>query len=170
MGGNFLFCYTKPMTMPKEGEQAPDFSIPDQNGVTHSLSDYKGKWVLLYFYPKDNTPGCTIEACTIRDQFKDFKKINAVVLGVSTDSVKSHKKFADGFNLPFTLLADENKEVVGRYGVFGEKKMMGRTYMGTKRSSFLIDPSLKVAKVYEKVKPETHASEVLADMEKLRSN
>lgn len=152
--------------MPSVGQQAPDFTLPDQDGVMHALSEYKGKWVLLYFYPKDNTPGCTIEACTIRDQFKDFTKIDAVVLGVSTDSVKSHKKFADGFNLPFTLLADENKEVVGSYGVFGEKKMMGRTYMGTKRTSFLIDPSGKVAKVYEKVKPEKHAEEVLADLAK----
>jgi peroxiredoxin Q/BCP len=150
-----------------EGQKAPEFTLPDQDGVEHSLAEYKGKWVLLYFYPKDNTPGCTIEACTIRDQFKDFKKIDAVVLGVSTDSVKSHKKFADGFNLPFTLLADVNKEVVGKYGVFGEKKMMGRTYMGVKRSSFLIDPSGKVAKVYEKVKPETHAAEVLADLARL---
>ncbi len=154
------------MTMPTVGQQAPDFSLPDQDGVTHTLAEYKGKWVLLYFYPKDNTPGCTIEACTLRDQFKDFKKIDAVVLGVSTDSVKSHKKFADGFNLPFTLLADENKEVVGQYGVFGEKKMMGKTYMGVRRSSFLIDPSGKIAKVYEKVKPETHAAEVLADLAK----
>jgi peroxiredoxin Q/BCP len=154
------------MEMPTVGQKAPDFSLPDQDGVTHSLAEYKGKWVLLYFYPKDNTPGCTIEACTIRDQFKDFKKIDAVVLGVSTDSVKSHKKFAYGFNLPFTLLADENKEVVGQYGVFGEKKMMGKTYMGVRRSSFLIDPSGKIAKVYEKVKPETHAAEVLADLEK----
>ena len=153
--------------MPKEGERAPVFSLPDQDGVVHELKEYKGKWVLLYFYPKDNTPGCTIEACTIRDQFKDFKKIDAIVLGVSTDSVKSHKKFVDAFNLPFTLLADETKEVVGKYGVFGEKKMMGRTYMGVKRTSFLIDPSSKIAKVYEKVKPELHAAEVLADLKTL---
>jgi peroxiredoxin Q/BCP len=154
------------MNIPSVGQQAPDFSLPDQDGVTHALSSYKGKWVLLYFYPKDNTPGCTIEACTIRDQFKDFQKIDAVVLGVSTDSVKSHKKFVDGFNLPFTLLADEHKEVVGKYGVFGEKKMMGRTYMGTRRTSFLIEPSGKIAKVYEKVKPEMHAAQVLADLKK----
>src|SRR5262249_37397426 len=123
--------------------------------------------VLLYFYPKDNTAGCTVEACTIRDQFKDFQKIDAVVLGVSIDSVKSHKKFANDFDLPFTLLADENKEVVGQYGVFGEKKFMGRTYMGTKRTSFLIDPKGTIAKVYEKVKPEVHAGEVLANLKKL---
>ena len=159
-----LFAILDRMTIPRVGQQAPDFSLPDQDGVLHSLSSYKGKWVLLYFYPKDNTPGCTIEACTIRDQFKDFKKIDAVVLGISTDSVKSHKRFADGFNLPFVLLADEHKEVVGCYGVFGERKFMGKTYMGTSRTSFLIDPSGKIAKVYEKVKPHTHASEVLTDL------
>jgi peroxiredoxin Q/BCP len=152
------------MNIPTAGQKAPAFTLPDQDGVEHSLTEYKGKWVLLYFYPKDNTPGCTIEACTIRDQFKDFQKIKAVVLGVSTDSVKSHKRFVDAFNLPFTLLADETKEVVGKYGVFGEKKMMGRTYMGVKRSSFLINPEGKIAKVYEKVKPEAHAAEVLADL------
>jgi peroxiredoxin Q/BCP len=157
------------MTIPSVGQRAPEFSLLDQDGVVHALSEFKGKWVLLYFYPKDNTPGCTIEACTIRDQFKDFQKIDAVVLGVSTDSVKSHKKFADGFNLPFTLLADEHKEVVGKYGVFGEKKMMGRTYMGTRRTSFLIEPSGKIAKVYEKVKPEMHAAQVLADLKKFNT-
>jgi peroxiredoxin Q/BCP len=156
------------MTMPTEGQEAPDFALADQNGTEHALSSYKGKWVLLYFYPKDDTPGCTIEACTIRDQFKDFQKIDAVVLGVSTDSVASHKKFEEKYELPFTLLADEHKEVVGKYGVFGEKKMMGRTYMGTKRTSFLISPDGKIAKVYEKVKPELHAQEVLADLKSLR--
>lgn len=150
--------------MPTIGEQAPEFTLPDQDGVEHALSSYRGKWVLLYFYPKDDTPGCTIEACTIRDQFKDFQKIGATVLGVSTDSVASHKKFALAYELPFTLLADEHKEVVGQFGVFGEKKFMGRTYMGTSRTSFLIDPSGKVAKVYEKVKPELHSAQVLADL------
>ncbi len=133
----------------------------------HTLKEYQGEWLLLYFYPKDDTPGCTIEACTIRDQFQDFKKIGAKVIGISTDSVQSHKKFADAYELPFTLLADENKEVVGEYGVFGEKKFMGRTYMGTTRASFLIDPKGKVAKVYEKVKPATHAAEVIADLKTL---
>lgn len=146
---------------------APNFTLADQDGREHSLTDYKGKWVLLYFYPKDDTAGCTIEACTIRDQFKDFKKIGAVVLGVSTDTVASHKKFATAYELPFTLLADVNKEVVGRYGVFGEKKFMGRTYMGTRRTSFLIDPKGKIAKVYEKVKPELHAAEVIVDLKLL---
>lgn len=155
------------MDLPPVGKTAPDFALLDQDGKSHSLKEYKGKWVLLYFYPKDDTPGCTIEACTIRDQFADFKKIKAIVLGVSTDSVASHKKFATGYNLPFTLLADEHKEVVGKYGVFGEKKFMGRTYMGTKRTSFLIDPKGKIAKVYEKVKPLTHAAEVVADLKEL---
>ncbi|MDE1919406.1 MAG: thioredoxin-dependent thiol peroxidase [Patescibacteria group bacterium] len=155
------------MEMPKTGTRAPAFTLPDQDGKKHALSEYRGKWVLLYFYPKDDTPGCTIEACAIRDQFKDFGKIGAAVLGVSTDSVASHKKFANAYELPFTLLADEHKEVVGKYGVFGEKKFMGRTYMGTRRSSFLIDPSGKIAKVYEKVKPEAHAAEVIADLKAL---
>lgn len=155
------------MNMPATGSAAPDFTLPDQDGKEHALREYRGKWVLLYFYPKDDTPGCTIEACTIRDQFKDFKKIGAEVLGVSTDSVASHKKFADKFELPFTLLADVHKEVVGAYGVFGEKKMMGRTYMGVKRTSFLIDPHGKIAKIYEKVKPESHAAEVIADLKVL---
>lgn len=152
------------MEIPRINSPAPDFTLPDQDGVAHTLSAYQGKWVLLYFYPKDDTPGCTIEACTIRDQFKDFTAIGAVVLGVSTDSVASHKKFARAYELPFTLLADEHKEVVGRYGVFGEKKFMGKTYMGTSRTSFLINPAGDIAKVYTKVKPETHAAEVIADL------
>lgn len=155
------------MELPKVGTAAPTFTLPDQDGKEHSLSEYAGKWVLIYFYPRDDTPGCTIEACTIRDQFKDFTKIGAVVLGISTDSVASHKKFATSYNLPFTLLADVNKEVVGAYGVFGEKKFMGRTYMGTNRMSFLINPEGKVAKVYEKVKPLMHAAEVIADLTEL---
>lgn len=152
------------MDKPTLHTPAPNFTLPDQYGDLHTLSDYRGKWVLLYFYPKDDTPGCTIEACTIRDQFAQFDSIGAVVLGVSTDSVASHKKFADAYTLPFTLLADEDKEVVGRYGVFGEKKFMGRTYMGTSRTSFLISPDGDIMKVYEKVKPELHAAEVIADL------
>ncbi len=155
------------MKLPTVGEVAPAFSLPDQDGKTHALKDYKGSWLLLYFYPKDDTPGCTIEACTIRDQLKDFTKIGAKVIGISTDSVRSHKKFADAYELPFTLLADEHKEMVGEYGVFGEKKFMGRTYMGTKRTSFLVEPKGKIAKVYEKVKPLTHAAEVIADLKVL---
>lgn len=144
------------MKMPVINSPAPAFNLPDQDGVTHTLAEYKGRWVLLYFYPKDDTPGCTIEACTIRDQFKDFKDIGVEVIGVSTDNIASHKKFASAYELPFTLLADVNKKMVEVYGV--------SSYMGTRRSSFLIDPNGNIAKVYEKVKPEAHATEVIADL------
>lgn len=134
----------------------------------HTLSQYSGKWVLLYFYPKDDTPGCTKQACAIRDEFPNFKKLQATVLGVSVDSPKSHGKFAMKYELPFTLLADEKKEVVTRYGVWAKKKFMGREYLGTLRTSFLINPDGVIARVYENVKPELHAKEVLADLQKLR--
>ncbi len=143
---------------------APAFALPDQEGQQHDLKQYRGSWVLLYFYPKDDTTGCTTEACTIRDQWSQFKKAGLVVLGVSTDSPESHAKFATKYKLPFTLLADVQKEVVNTYGVWGEKKFMGRTYQGTRRQSFLIDPQGRIAKVYEKVKPADHAGEVLRDM------
>ncbi|HZZ99151.1 MAG TPA: thioredoxin-dependent thiol peroxidase [Candidatus Paceibacterota bacterium] len=151
----------------KEHEAAPDFTLPDQDGKEHSLSDYMGKWVLVYFYPKDDTPGCTKEACTIRDNFPDFKKSKLTVLGISVDSVKSHKKFADKYDLPFTLLADEDKKVVEEYGVWGKKKFMGREYMGTLRTSFLIDPMGVITKIYENVKPDIHAEQVLTDFKSL---
>lgn len=149
---------------PSVGSAAPTFSLPDQTGKIHSLADYAGKWVLLYFYPKDDTPGCTTEACSIRDNWPKFKKAGVVVLGVSVDPVKSHAKFAEKYELPFTLLADEKKELVKAYGVWGQKKFMGRDYMGTFRTSFLIGPDGKIAKVYEDVKPADHAEEVLADV------
>lgn len=149
-------------------EKAPAFEVLDQDGKAQKLSDYKGKWVLLYFYPKDNTPGCITEAEHFRDAAQDFEKRNVQVLGVSTDSVESHKKFADKFNLNFPLLADTDKEVVNAYGVWGEKKFMGKTYMGTNRDSFLIDPDGNIAKVYEKVKPKEHVQEVLADIDELQ--
>jgi thioredoxin-dependent peroxiredoxin len=152
------------MNLPTIGSKAPNFTLPDEDGKMHSLEEYKGKWVLLYFYPKDDTPGCTIEACTIRDQFQDFKSINAEVLGVSTDSIKSHRRFKDAYELPFTLLADEEKTLVNLYGVYGEKKMMGKTYMGTNRTSFLISPEGVLKKIYEKVKPPKHAAEVVEDI------
>ncbi len=148
--------------IPTKGSTAPDFTLQDQEGTSHTLSDYASKWVLLYFYPKDDTPGCTAEACSIRDSWEAFKKAGVVVLGVSTDSVKSHKKFVQKYELPFTLLADDEKKVVALYGVWGKKKFMGREYMGTNRSSFLIDPSGKIATVFEDVKPAEHAQEVLA--------
>lgn len=151
----------------EEKQKAPDFTLPDQDGKAHTLSDYKGSWVVVYFYPKDNTPGCTKEACAFRDSFPDFKKLKAVVLGISVDSVKSHDKFAAKFELPFTLLSDEEKKVVKAYGVWGKKKFMGREYMGTMRTSFLIDPDGTIAKIYWKVKPAEHADEILADLAKL---
>jgi peroxiredoxin Q/BCP len=153
--------------MTKVGTKAPDFTLPDQNGDKHKLSDYQGQWVLLYFYPKDDTSGCTTEACALRDNFPKFKK-GAVILGVSIDSVASHKKFAAKYKLPFTLLADEDKKVVNMYGVWAEKSMYGRKYMGTLRNSYLIDPTGKIAKIYEKVKPAEHAEQVLADLKELQ--
>jgi peroxiredoxin Q/BCP len=146
---------------------APDFALPDQEGRGHSLSQYLGQWVLLYFYPKDDTPGCTKEACSIRDAFPKFQILNIKVLGVSVDSVESHKKFAEKYTLPFTLLSDEHKKVVTRYGVWGEKKFMGREHDGTIRSSFLIDPTGTIEKIYTDVKPEKHAEEVLRDLKRL---
>ncbi len=146
------------------GEKAPGFELPDQDGKTHKLSDYKGQFVLIYFYPKDDTPGCTIEACQLRDNFPKFENLNAVVLGISTDPMKMHKKFIDKYELPFTLLADEEKKVVNLYGVWGKKKFMGREYMGTSRTSFLLDPEGTVVKIYENVKPLFHAKEVLKDI------
>jgi peroxiredoxin Q/BCP len=146
------------------GQKAPDFTLPDQNNKEHKLSNFLGNWVLLYFYPRDNTPGCTKEACGIRDVYKDYKENDVTVLGISTDSVASHKKFEEKHVLPFTLLSDENKKVVALYGAYGEKKMMGKTFMGTKRISFLIDKEGKIAKIYLKVKPADHAQEVISDI------
>ena len=151
------------------GDTAPNFTLHDQNGQQHSLADFLGNWVLVYFYPKDDTPGCTKEACALRDNFPQFQKLNMTILGISIDSVKSHDKFVKKYELPFTLLADEKKEVVELYGVWGMKKFMGRSFLGTNRMSFLINPDGKIAKIYEKVKPEVHAEEVLADLEELSS-
>lgn len=156
--------------MPKVGQPAPDFSLRDQNENMHSLSHHKGRWVLIYFYPKDSTPGCTRQACDIRDVYGDFLKHNCVVFGISTDSEQSHKKFVGRFALPFTLLADVEKRVVRAYGVWAPKKFMGREFLGTLRTSFLIDPNGMVAKVYEKVKPTLHAEEVLSDLKTLSRN
>jgi peroxiredoxin Q/BCP len=151
----------------KRGVEAPTFKLPDQDGKMHELGDYRGKWVLLYFYPKDNTSGCTKEACAIRDEFPRFGKLDAVVLGVSKDSTESHRRFADKHGLPFTLLSDADTKVQQAYGVWGRKKMAGREYMGTFRKSFLIDPKGRIAKIYEKVKPAEHAAEVLEDLKEL---
>lgn len=145
--------------MLKIGIMAPAIEAQDQKGTTHKLSDYLGKWVLLYFYPRDNTPGCTAEACSLRDNFPHFEKVEAVILGVSTDSVESHEKFVNKFSLPFTLLSDKKKNIVSAYEAGGLFK----------RVSYLIDPVGKIAKVYEKVKPAEHAEEVLKDIEALKS-
>lgn len=153
----------------KVGQKAPNFKLPDQDDVIRQLKDYAGQWLLIYFYPKDDTPGCTTEACSLRDNLPQFTKGKAAIVGVSVDTVKSHNKFAAKYKLPFTLLADENKEMVEKYGVWAEKSMYGRKYMGTLRTSFLIDPTGKIAKIYEKVKPATHAEEVLKDLASLAS-
>lgn len=145
----------------KEGDKAPDFAVPDANGKVIRLKDLRGKKVALYFYPKDDTPGCTKEACAFRDSFSKFKKRGIEVLGVSLDSEKSHQKFAQKFDLPFTLLADTERKISGAYGTYGEKKFMGRKYMGVHRMTFLIDEKGKIRKIYEKVKPDSHADEVL---------
>lgn len=147
--------------MIKEGATAPAFKTRDASGETVSLKDLRGQKVVLYFYPKDDTPGCTKEACSFRDAFAKFKKNGITVLGVSPDSEASHKKFVTKYKLPFTLLADTDRSIAEAYGVWGEKKFMGRTYMGVHRKTFLIDEKGKIKKVFEKVKPEDHASEVL---------
>ncbi|MEK7636385.1 MAG: thioredoxin-dependent thiol peroxidase [Patescibacteria group bacterium] len=146
------------------GDRAPDFELPDQDGMTHKLSDYLGHWVLLYFYPKDDTPGCTKEACGIRDTFSRFEKMDTLVLGVSIDPSKSHRKFKEKYSLPFILLSDEKKIVVKKYGVWGKKKFMGREYLGTFRASFLINPRGEIIKIYTDVKPAEHAENVLTDL------
>ena len=153
--------------MLKIGDAAPEFSLSDQDGKTHTLSDYRGRWVLVYFYPKDNTPGCAKEACAIRDEWSQFKELGAVVLGVSRDSVKSHRGFADKQRLPFTLLSDESAGMIRSYGAWSKKKLAGREYMGIARISYLVDPNGRIAKVYPKVKPPAHAAEVLADLREL---
>ncbi|MEK7524213.1 MAG: thioredoxin-dependent thiol peroxidase [Patescibacteria group bacterium] len=151
------------------GDPAPELGLKDQDGKTHSIASYLGKWVFLYFYPKDDTPGCTIEACTARDNFAQFKKMSCVVLGVSIDTPASHTKFIKKFTLPFTLLADDKKELVQTYGVWGQKEYMGREYMGTFRTSFIIDPQGKIRKIYREVRPKTHIEEVLKDLKKLQA-
>jgi peroxiredoxin Q/BCP len=146
------------------GDIAPDFELTDQFGDTHKLSDYLGKKVVLYFYPKDDTPGCAKEACGFRDNFQEFRKNNMAVLGVSKDSNKSHAKFQEKYSLPFTLLSDEDTSVCKTYGVWGEKQFMGKTHLGIKRTTYVIDEEGKVLKIYQNVKPEQHAQEILEDV------
>lgn len=144
---------------------APDFSLPDQNGETHTLKKYKGKWVILYFYPRDDTPGCTKEACSFRDNIGEFTKRGLVIVGVSKDSVASHKKFADKYHLNFTILSDESTETIKAYNAWGEKKFMGRVFQGIIRSTVLINPKGEIVKTYEKVNPLTHSGQILHDFD-----
>jgi peroxiredoxin Q/BCP len=144
-----------------EGKKAPAFTLPDSDGNKVSLKDFAGKNVVLYFYPKDNTPGCTKEACDFNEALPDFKKIDAVVLGVSPDSQASHRKFSDKYELPFTLLSDEDKKVLEKYGVWQEKNMYGRKYMGVVRTTVIIDETGEIKKIFPKVKVKGHVDEVL---------
>lgn len=143
------------------GTQAPEFTLTDQDGKKRALSDFRGKKVILYFYPKDHTPGCTKEACAFRDHFAEFRQLDVEILGVSVDGAKSHKSFVQKYRLPFMLLADPDKRLVEAYGVWGEKSLYGKKYMGTNRVTYLIDEAGKIAAVFPKVKPDKHAEEIL---------
>lgn len=149
--------------------KAKDFKLPDQDGMIHSLSQYLGQWVVLYFYPRDDTPGCTKEACNFRDSIQALKNLGVIILGVSKDSVSSHKKFSEKYHLNFPLLSDENKEVLKLYKAWGKKKFMGKEFEGTLRMTYLIDPEGEIKKVYEKVNPSLHAEEILKDLKAFRS-
>jgi len=146
----------------KEGDPAPAFTALTHDGRKISLADCVGRNVILYFYPRDDTPGCTKEACAFRDHFAEFTKKGAIVFGVSPDSLKSHQKFIEKFKLPFTLLADDDKTIVGAYGVWGQKSFLGKKYFGVHRVTFLIGPDGRIKKIWPKVKPAEHAQEVLA--------
>ncbi len=149
------------------GDTAPDFTLPDQDGNSHTLSDYRGGAVVLYFYPKDHTSGCTKEACGFRDDYSAYQEAGVTILGVSPDSSKTHTNFIAKHELPFTLLADTEHEVLKLYNAWGLKKMYGREYEGVLRTTYLIGADGKIAKVYEKVKPAAHSVEILADLEQL---
>ena len=146
------------------GTKAPDFTLPDQNGNMHSLSEYRGKKVILYFYPKDNTAGCTKQACGFAERYPQFTEMGAVVLGVSKDSVASHKKFEEKYGLPFTLLADPELPAIQAYDVWQEKKNYGKTYMGVVRSTYLIDENGKIVKAFEKVKAADNPEQMLGEL------
>jgi thioredoxin-dependent peroxiredoxin len=149
----------------KEGDPAPEFTARTNDGGQVGLADFHGHHVILFFYPKDDTPGCTKEACTFRDVYAEFRKRDVILLGVSVDPVKSHDRFVKKFNLPFPLLSDENHRIVHAYGVWGEKSFMGRKYQGTHRVTFLIGPDGRIQKIWPKVKPDEHTSEVLAALD-----
>ncbi len=149
------------------GSKAPELSIKDQDNKIHTLKQYAGNWLVIYFYPKDDTPGCTKEACSFRDSFGELLKNNIKVVGISKDSVASHKKFADKYSLTFPLLADEDKSVQKAYGAWGKKSFMGRTFEGTLRRTHLVDPKGVIRKIYPKVVPLDHAGEILRDFKSL---
>ena len=149
------------MTHLTEGEKAPDFTAKDQNGNTVSLKDFRGKKVVLYFYPEDDTPTCTVEACNLRDNYTLLEKKGLVILGVSPDDEKKHKKFEEKYKLPFTLIADPGKRIVDKYGVWGEKNLYGRKYMGLHRTTFLIDEKGTIQKIFRKPKSKIHSEEIL---------
>ena len=144
--------------------KAKDFKLPDQNGEDHSPSQYKGKWIVLYFYPKDDTPGCTKEACNFRDSFRELIKLGVVILGVSKDSVSSHKKFSKKYHLNFPILSDEEKKTIKIYKAWGKKTIFGKSFEGTLRISYLIDPNGKIKKVYKNVNPSIHAGQIIKDL------
>lgn len=154
--------------MLKLGQKAPAFALLDQNEEKHTLKQYAGQWVLIYFYPKDDTPGCTKEACMIADVYQDFKRRKVAVLGVSKDLPKSHQKFAAKYNLPFTLLSDPDMAMITKYGAFKEKKMFGKAVRGTHRISYLVNPEGKIVAVYPAVDPANHAVELLKDIKVLQ--
>ncbi|MFW6210207.1 MAG: thioredoxin-dependent thiol peroxidase [Patescibacteria group bacterium] len=149
------------------GDTAPDFALPDQTGTTRTLADTAGQWRVIYFYPKDDTPGCTKEACLIAEVYDEFATLGVTVYGVSKDTPASHQRFAEKYQLPFTLLSDESTEMMQAYGAWQEKSMFGKRYMGIQRMSYLIDPANHVAKVYPKVTPADHAAELLRDLREL---
>lgn len=148
--------------------KAPSFSLQDEKGTMHSNQEFKGRWYVLYFYPKDDTPGCTKEACGFRDAYTVFEKEHITVVGVSKDSPKSHASFINKYDLPFLLLSDESKAMIKEYEAWGEKKFMGRIFEGVLRISYLIDPDGMIQKVYEKVSPSEHAEEILYDVQELK--
>ena len=157
------------MSMPAVGDRAPDVALPDESGTVHRLADQRGRWTILYFYPKDDTPGCTVEACEFRDSNETIRERGAEVWGVSPQSGASKKAFREKFGLPFTLLADEDHKAAEAYGSWVEKQNYGKTYMGTARRTFLVDPAGRIARTWPKVKPEGHAAEVSAALDELQT-
>ena len=154
--------------MLETGQSVPQFSLPDQNGKIHNINDYKDQWVILYFYPKDLTPGCTTEACNFQEALPDFNAIDAVIFGISKDSPEQHKKFVSKYNLQFNLLSDEHSDVCEKFGVWQKKSNYGKEYMGIVRSTFLVNPEGKIARVYPKVNVKEHHQEILNDLKTLK--